>query len=62
MMETAQCPMCPQRFEERTDLRVHLMCEHRKSAITDELLAAIETKHELYRELRQTPPVSVLDS
>ena len=42
MKETAPCPMCPQRFESRTDLRVHLMCEHRKSSITDELLAAVD--------------------
>jgi len=56
MKEDAPCPMCSQRFENRTDLRVHLMCEHRKSAITDELLAAVETT------TRRTPPVSVLDS
>jgi hypothetical protein len=54
--------MCPQRFGDRTDLRVHLMCEHRKSAITDELLAAVETKHDLYRTIRETRPVSVLES
>jgi hypothetical protein len=54
--------MCPQRFADRTDLRVHLMCEHRKSAITDELLAAVETKHDLYRTLRERPQVGVLDS
>jgi hypothetical protein len=56
MKEDAPCPMCSQRFENRTDLRVHLMCEHRKSAITDELLAAVETP------TRRTPPVGVHDS
>jgi hypothetical protein len=53
--------MCPQCFENRTDLRVHLMCEHRKSAITDELLAAVETKHDS-GTIRETRPVSVLES
>lgn len=62
MNNTARCPMCQRGFEERTDLRVHLMCEHRKSAIADELLAAVETKHDLYRTLRERPPATVLES
>jgi hypothetical protein len=49
--------MCPQGFESRTDLRVHLMCEHRKSALADELLVAVEAD----RDRGEAPPVSVLD-
>ena len=54
--------MCSKHFDNRTDVRVHLMCDHRKSALTEELLATVETKHELYQELRQRQPISVLDS
>jgi peroxiredoxin len=54
--------MCANRFTDRTDLRVHLMCDHRKSALVDEFLGAVETKHELYRSLRKTERVVSADS
>ena len=59
MNDTARCPMCPRGFETRTDLRVHLMCEHRKSALADELLVAVEADHD--RARGETQPVSVLN-
>jgi hypothetical protein len=37
------------------------MCEHRKSAITDELLAVVEAEHD-YRTRRERRPVSAVDS
>jgi hypothetical protein len=52
--------MCAQQFADRTDLRVHLMCDHRKSSITEELLSAIETTEG--RRLRERPPLTVGDS
>lgn len=51
--------MCGERFPDRTDLRVHLMCDHRKSSITEELLVAVETKQDLYQTLRDRQPVPV---
>ena len=62
MNDTAQCPMCANRFSDRTDLRVHLMCDHRKSALVDEFLGAVETKHDLYRTLRKTERVASADT
>ena len=62
MNNTAQCPMCANRFTDHTDLRVHLMCDHRKSALVDEFLGAVETKHDLYRTLRETKQVVSVDS
>lgn len=62
MKDPAQCPMCTQRFADRTDLRVHLMCDHRKSAITEALLVAIETKHDRSQSLREREPIPVGDS
>ena len=62
MNNTAQCPMCADRFTDRTDLRVHLMCDHRKSAVVDEFLGAVETKHDLYRTLRETKQLAPVDS
>jgi hypothetical protein len=38
------------------------MCEHRKSAITDELLAVVEAEHDRYRTRRERRPVSAIDS
>jgi len=30
------CPLCAREVEERTELRIHLMVDHRKSAVIDE--------------------------
>jgi len=32
----ADCPLCARAVEGRTELRIHLMVEHRKSAVIDE--------------------------
>jgi hypothetical protein len=45
-----RCPLCATSFAERRDLQVHLMVEHRKSAVTEELVQSIE---------RANPPMSV---
>jgi hypothetical protein len=52
--------MCARRFADRTDLRVHLMCDHRKSSITEELLATVETRDD--RSMRERQPIPVGDS
>jgi hypothetical protein len=44
MKDTTQCPMCAREFADRTDLRVHLMCDHRKSSLTEQLLVAVEAR------------------
>lgn len=33
MVPFHDCPLCPDRYEEPTDLRVHLEVEHRKSEL-----------------------------
>jgi hypothetical protein len=38
MKNTIDCPMCAGRFGDRTELRVHLLCDHRKSAIVAALI------------------------
>jgi hypothetical protein len=40
------CPLCEHSFDTRSDLRVHVMCEHRKSDVVDALLAATEGRTE----------------
>ncbi len=39
----SSCPLCNEVDLRPTDLRVHLMVEHRKSTVVDELLTAIES-------------------
>jgi hypothetical protein len=60
MKNTAHCPMCAQHFADRTDLRVHLMCDHRKSSLTEELLDAIEARDD-DRMARERPALTVAD-
>ncbi|APW98225.1 hypothetical protein CHINAEXTREME_10675 [Halobiforma lacisalsi AJ5] len=38
MTDQQRCPLCPNRYDQRTDLRVHLEVEHRKSEIVSWLL------------------------
>ncbi|MFC6988939.1 hypothetical protein ACFQJD_09840 [Haloplanus sp. GCM10025708] len=40
--EGRRCPLCTTSFAERRDLQVHLMVEHRKSAVTEELVRSME--------------------
>ncbi|WP_162562430.1 hypothetical protein [Salinigranum rubrum] len=61
MKNTTRCPMCAQGFADRTDLRVHLMCDHRKSSLTEELLETIEARDDS-RARRERPAVPVGDS
>lgn len=37
----ARCPLCGRKIPKLDDLRVHLMTRHRKSELTDELLALV---------------------
>jgi hypothetical protein len=37
-MTDYDCPLCSNDYEERTDLRIHLEVNHRKSAIVSELI------------------------
>ncbi|MDG5819383.1 hypothetical protein [Natronococcus sp. A-GB7] len=39
-MTDYDCPLCSNDYEERTDLRIHLEVNHRKSAIVSELIEA----------------------
>jgi len=44
--ETAGCPLCPRELSVRTELRVHLMVDHRKSAVIEEYVARLEHRDE----------------
>ena len=35
-MKDKHCPLCARAIDCRTELRIHLMVEHRKSAVIDE--------------------------
>ena len=35
-MNDKHCPLCARAIDCRTELRIHLMVEHRKSAVIDE--------------------------
>ncbi|MFU8866505.1 hypothetical protein [Natronococcus sp.] len=39
-MTDYDCPLCTNGYEERTDLRIHLEVNHRKSAIVSQLVEA----------------------
>jgi hypothetical protein len=36
------CPLCDESTEDTDALRIHLMCEHRKSELTDATLALLD--------------------
>ncbi len=38
IMTNYDCPLCSNGYEERTDLRIHLEVNHRKSAIVSQLI------------------------
>ncbi|AEH35511.1 hypothetical protein [Halopiger xanaduensis] len=38
MTDQQRCPLCAEHYAERTDLRIHLEVEHRKSEIVSELI------------------------
>ncbi|GAB3669421.1 hypothetical protein [Halopiger thermotolerans] len=40
MTDQQRCPLCTERYAERTNLRIHLEVEHRKSEIVSELIEA----------------------
>ncbi len=61
MKNAIRCPMCARGFGNRTDLRVHLMCDHRKSSLTEELLDAVEAR-DASRPRRERPAIPVGDS
>ncbi|GAB6861448.1 hypothetical protein ACFQL0_13645 [Haloplanus litoreus] len=42
MNETEDCPLCPRRMTDRTELRIHLMVEHRKSTVIDEYVDRLD--------------------
>jgi hypothetical protein len=37
-----QCPLCARTIDCRTELRIHLMVEHRKSAVIDEYVDRLD--------------------
>ena len=44
MMDTReeQCPLCARAIDCRTELRIHLMVEHRKSTVIDEYVDRLD--------------------
>jgi hypothetical protein len=40
--ERTDCPLCGEPTEDADALRIHLMCEHRKSELTDATLALLD--------------------
>ncbi|PCR92621.1 hypothetical protein [Natrinema ejinorense] len=38
MTDPHSCPLCTERYDDRTDLRVHLEVEHRKSEVVSYLI------------------------
>ncbi|MFB6102404.1 MAG: hypothetical protein ABEJ73_07535 [Haloplanus sp.] len=38
----ADCPLCPRRFTDHPELRLHLMVEHRKSTVIDEYVDRLD--------------------
>jgi hypothetical protein len=42
--ETAECPLCGEECSDRSDLRVHLNVDHRKSEVADTLISAFEER------------------
>ena len=38
----ADCPLCPRTVENYTELRIHLMVEHRKSTVIEEYVDRLE--------------------
>lgn len=61
-MTSYNCPLCSETYEERTDLRVHLEVEHRKSEVVASLVdssAATDasTDEATLEDERPTPPV-----
>nr|WP_207891191.1 hypothetical protein [Natrarchaeobius chitinivorans] len=43
MTDQHGCPFCPHSYDERTDLRVHLEVEHRKSEIVSAFVNVLES-------------------
>ena len=41
-LERTDCPLCPRTVENRTELRIHLMVDHRKSAVIEEYVETLE--------------------
>lgn len=46
MTEQQRCPLCAEHYAERTDLRIHLEVEHRKSEIVSELIESHDQRSE----------------
>lgn len=42
MSTVRDCPICGEPYDDRTDLRVHLEVNHRKSEIVTEFIGALE--------------------
>jgi hypothetical protein len=38
------CPLCPTEITGHTELRIHLMVEHRKSAVIDEYIDRLDRR------------------
>jgi hypothetical protein len=42
MNNGGDCPLCPRTMDGWTELRIHLMVEHRKSTVIDEYVDGLE--------------------
>lgn len=49
-MTDYDCPLCSNGYEDRTDLRIHLEVNHRKSAIVSQLIEATATTDSMTAE------------
>jgi len=64
MTESRRCPLCTETYTDRTDLRVHLEVEHRKSEVVSHLVdgyveddpLSSESEQSTVDEERPTPP------
>ncbi|GAB3322203.1 MULTISPECIES: hypothetical protein [Haloplanus] len=41
---TIDCPLCPRALSARTELRIHLMVDHRKSTVIDEYVDRLDRR------------------
>ncbi|WP_440764839.1 hypothetical protein [Natronorubrum sp. DTA7] len=43
MTDNLRCPLCTESYDDRTDLRVHLEVEHRKSELVTKIVELSDT-------------------
>ncbi|MHC3437175.1 hypothetical protein ACYJ1Y_03525 [Natrialbaceae archaeon A-gly3] len=63
MAVTYECPLCTDDYEQRTDLRIHLEVEHRKSELARQILEEDSVEADPTTERSDAPsPVSTTRS